>query len=149
MCGRVVDDDGEEPRAPLSRRSEGFLGGLCTHPEILLNQGEFRGCRSNVNLAEVRISAVSMWRPAYAATKTYRQTRPSVLGAPDTGNRREKRVEGGDDPDARQRVGLSGRLNLESYIMPTAGRASFGGTRRRLVTQMFIPSTGCCVSTFG
>ena len=37
VCRRVVDDDGEEPRESVSHRSEGFLGRLCTNPEILLN----------------------------------------------------------------------------------------------------------------
>ena len=83
-----------------------------------------------------------MSQPAHAATRTYRQSRPSACGAPETGNRREERVEGGGDIDARQRVGSigppeGGELHhADGVTRVRAGRAWSGlGTPAELVLQ--------------
>ena len=67
----------------------------------------------------------------YTGTKTDRWTwaRPSVLMAPDTGKRREKRNEGGVDAlETRQGVGSSAHLKVEKNTVPTASAASRRGT---------------------
>ena len=52
-----------------------------------------------------------------------------MLMAPNTGKRREKRIEGGDELDARQGVDSSAHLKLEEDTVLTAGTASRRGTR--------------------
>ena len=52
-----------------------------------------------------------------------------MLMAPNTGKRREKRIEGGDEFDARQGVDSSAHLKLEEDTVLTAGTASRRGTR--------------------
>ena len=49
--------------------------------------------------------------------------------APDTVNRGENRVEGGDELDAYLRIGSSAYLKLEKNTALTAGMASRRGTR--------------------
>ena len=61
-----------------------------------------------------------------------------MLMAPNTGKRREKRVEGGDELDARQGVDSSAHLKLEEDTVLTAGTASRRGTR---LSSM---SVSCC-----
>ena len=56
--------------------------------------------------------------------------------APNTGKRREKRVEGGDEFDARQGVDSSAHLKLEEDTVLTAGTASRRGTRLSCVPSM-------------
>ena len=52
-----------------------------------------------------------------------------MLMAPNTGKRGEKRIEGGDELDARQGVDSSAHLKLEEDTVLTAGTASRRGTR--------------------
>ena len=52
-----------------------------------------------------------------------------MLTAPNTGKRGEKRIEGGDELDARQGVDSSAHLKLEEDTVLTAGTASRRGTR--------------------
>ena len=52
-----------------------------------------------------------------------------MLMAPNTGKRGEKRIEGGDELDARQGVDSSAHLKLEEDTVLTAGTASRCGTR--------------------
>ena len=52
-----------------------------------------------------------------------------MLMAPNTGKRGEKRIEGGDELDARQGVDSSAHLKLEEDTVLTAGSASRRGTR--------------------
>ena len=62
-------------------------------------------------------------------TKTHRRTGPPVLMAPNTGKRRDKRVEGGVELDARLGVGSSAHVKLEKNTVLKAGAASRRGTR--------------------
>ena len=59
-----------------------------------------------------------------------------MLMAPNTGKRRENRIEGGDECDARQGVGSSAHLKLEKDTVLTAGTASRRGTRLSCVPSM-------------
>ena len=59
-----------------------------------------------------------------------------MLMAPNTGKRREKRIEGGDELDARQGVDSSAHLKLEEDTVLTAGTASRRGTRLSCVPSM-------------
>ena len=52
-----------------------------------------------------------------------------MLMAPNTGKRGEKRIEGGDELDARQGVDSSAHLKLEEDTVLTASTASRRGTR--------------------
>ena len=52
-----------------------------------------------------------------------------MLMAPNTGKRGERRIEGGDELDARQGVDSSAHLKLEEDTVLTAGTASRRGTR--------------------
>ena len=61
-----------------------------------------------------------------------------MLMTPGIAKRREKRIEGGDELEARQSAGASARLELEKATRLTTGRASRRGTRLssiRVVSQ--------------
>ena len=59
-----------------------------------------------------------------------------MLMAPNTGKRGEKRVEGGNELDARPSTGSSAHLKLEKNTVLTAGAASRRGTRLSCVPSM-------------
>ena len=61
-----------------------------------------------------------------------------MLMAPNTGKRREKRVEGGDELAARQSAGLSVHLELEKDTVLTAGTASRRGTRLSSMNRILL-----------
>ena len=62
--------------------------------------------------------------------------------APNTGKRREKRVEGGDELDARPGVGSSAHLKLERNTVLTAGTASRCGTRLSSIPIRSVRNNG-------
>ena len=59
-----------------------------------------------------------------------------MLMAPNTGKRREKRIDGGNELDARPGVDSSAHLKLEKDTVLTAGTASRRGTRLSCVPSM-------------
>ena len=59
-----------------------------------------------------------------------------MLMAPNTGKRGEKRIEGGDELDARQGVDSSAHLKLEEDTVLTAGTASRRGTRLSSIHEL-------------
>ena len=59
-----------------------------------------------------------------------------MLMAPNTGKRGEKRIEGGDELDARQGVDSSALRELQKNTVLAAGTASRRGTRLSCVPSM-------------
>ena len=77
-----------------------------------------------------------------------------MLMAPNTGKRGEKRIEGGDELDARQGVDSSAHLKLEEDTVLTAGTASRRGTRLSSndvmlpnISDLWHPSGRCGYAT--